>query len=145
MNELLYNQKDLKVLKDEIEFIDTAVIPFAAMDMNDKAPVHAGNLELLQIVSVQLEKQFKGRLLITPPMMTVGEETSLLYSYASQLKSYGFKRIIVLTHIHADLEDLDKIKLNEIPLENMSDDMKMEMINDEVKTVMKSVISIWNR
>lgn len=145
MNKLLYNQKDLKVLKDEIEFIDTAVIPFSAMDMDGKAPAHAGNLELLQIVSVQLEKQFKGRLLITPPMMTVGEDTSLLYSYADQLKEYGFKKIIVITHLQAEVGELDKIKLNEIPLENMSDDMRMEMINDEVKTVMKSVISIWNR
>src|SRR5699024_7396637 len=34
VSELLYNQKDLKVLKDEIEFIDTAVIPFSSMDMD---------------------------------------------------------------------------------------------------------------
>ncbi|WP_234960402.1 DUF2487 family protein [Salinicoccus halodurans] len=145
MNELLYNQKDLKVLKDEIEFIDTVIIPFAAMDMDMKAPVHAGNLELLQIVCVQLEKQFKGRLLITPPMMTVGEDTSLLGMYTTQLREYGFKNIIVLTHLQAEPGDMNKIRLNEIPLENMSDDMKMEMINDEVKTVMKSVISIWNQ
>lgn len=142
---MLYNQKDLKVLEDEIEFIDTAVIPFASMDMDMRAPVHAGNLELLQIVSVQLEKQFKGRLLITPPLMTVGEETSLLNAYVEQLRDYGFKKIIVLTHIQAELETVNKIRINEIPLENMSDDMKMEMINDEVKSVMKSVISIWNQ
>lgn len=142
---MLYNQKDLKVLEDEIEFIDTAVIPFASMDMDMRAPVHAGNLELLQIVSVQLEKQFKGRLLITPPLMTVGEETSLLNAYVEQLRDYGFKKIIVLTHIQTELETVNKIRINEIPLENMSDDMKMEMINDEVKSVMKSVISIWNQ
>ncbi len=141
---MLYNHKDLKILKDEIEFIDTAVIPFASMDMDARAPVHAGNLELLQIISIQLEKQFKGRLLITPPLMTVEEDTSLLTKYASQLRDFGFKKIIVLTHLPADSKDLDKIKVNEIPLENMSDDMKMEMINDEVKTVMKSIIAIWN-
>lgn len=142
---MLYNQNDLKVLKDEIEFIDTAVIPFASMDMDTNAPVHAGNLELLQIVSVQLEKQFKGRLLITPPLMTIGKETALLKTYSHQLRDYGFKKIVVLTHIQTELEDMDKIRLNEIPMENMSDDMKMEMINDEVKNVMKSVISIWNQ
>ena len=145
MNELLYNQTDLKCMKDEREFIDTAVIPFSSMEMDSRAPVHAGNLELLQIVSVQLEKQFKGRLLITPPLMTVGEDTVLLESYKEQLLEYGFKKIVVLTHIQKDLGDMNRIRLNEIPLENMSDDMKVEMVNDEVKSAMKSIISIWNR
>lgn len=142
---MLYNQNDLKVLKDEIEFVDTAVIPFASSDMNELAPLHSSNIEMLQLVSLQLEKQFKGRLLITPMMTTIDENITVLASYAEQLLAYGFKNIIVLTHLNAEIDNAERIKLNEIPLENMSNDMKIEMINDEVKTVMKSVISIWNK
>ena len=142
---MLYNQNDLKILKDEIEFVDTAVIPFASSDMNVHASLNSSNIEMLQLVSMQLEKQFKGRLLITPMMTTVDENISVLASYAKQLRTYGFKNIVVLTHLKAEIDDAHRIKLNEIPLENMSNEMKIEMINEEVKTVMKSVISIWNK
>ncbi|MFA7743835.1 DUF2487 family protein [Salinicoccus roseus] len=141
---MLYNHQDLKVLKDEIEFVDTAVIPFANADMDDGAKSNASDMEMIQTVTIQLEKQLKGRLFITPAVMTVEQITSVLESYIEQLKSYGFKKIIVLTHHDLKLEDAHFIVLNRIPLEDMSLEMKMSLINDEVKDVMKRIIAIWN-
>lgn len=142
---MLYTAKDIKLLKDEIEFIDTAVIPLVSIDMTEQAPSHSNNIELTQMVTMQIEKQFKGRLLITPLSTTVESNTDIVTAYARQLLVYGFKKIIVLTHLKIDFDDFDVIQLNEIPLENMTPDMVNELVGDEVKNVMKSIISIWNR
>ncbi|WP_031544832.1 DUF2487 family protein [Salinicoccus luteus] len=141
---MLYNHQDLKVLKDEIEFVDTAVIPFASADMNDGSRSNASDMEMIQMVTIQLEKQLKGRLFITPAIMTVDQITSVLEAYIEQLKSYGFRKIVVLTHHDFTMEDAHFIVLNRIPLEDMDIEMKMSLINDEVKDVMKRIISIWN-
>jgi hypothetical protein len=142
---MLYTAKDIKLLKDEIEFIDTAVIPLVSIDMNEIASSHSNNIELMQMVTMQIEKQFKGRLLITPLVTTIDERIDTAVQYAQQLLQYGFKKIIILTHLKVELNDIDVIKLNEIPLENMTPDMVNELVGDEVKRVLKSIISIWNR
>lgn len=142
---MLYTSKDLKLLKNEIEFIDTAVIPLVSIDMTNEAAKHSSNIELIQMVTMQIEKQFKGRLLITPLITTINDRTGMASDYSEQLLEYGFKKIIVITHLKVDFESYDVIKLNEIPLENMSPDMVNELVGDEVKKVMKSIISIWNR
>ncbi|MFD2829344.1 DUF2487 family protein [Corticicoccus populi] len=142
---MLYTAKDIKLLKDEIEFIDTAVIPLVSIDMTQQAPVNSNNIELMQMVTMQIEKQFKGRLLITPLVTTINHRTDVALQYSEQLLEYGFKKIIILTHLKTELEEHDVIRLNEIPLENMTADMVNELVGDEVKKVMKSIISIWNR
>ncbi|GAB3072188.1 DUF2487 family protein [Salinicoccus sesuvii] len=142
---MLYNHQGLKVLKDEIEFVDTALVPFASADMNDGARDNASDMEMLQMITIQLEKQFKGRLFITPAMMTVEGKTDVLSAYVSQLKSFGFKRVIILTHLENSLESTHSIALNRIPLEDMDAEMKISLVNDEVKNAMKQIIGIWNR
>lgn len=142
---MLYNHQDLKVLKDEIEFVDTALVPFASADMTEGARDNASDMEMIQMVTIQLEKQFKGRLFITPPMMTVEGRTEVLDTYISQLEAYGFKRVIILTHLVDTFEPAHSIVLNRIPLEDMDAEMKMSLINDEVKNVMKRIIGIWNQ
>lgn len=139
-----YTNKDLKLLKDELEFIDTAVIPFVSIDMDEEALRHANNSELVQMVGLQLEKQFKGRLMLTPVVSTIGEDTGMLINYRHQLLNYGFQNVIVLTPLKLQPDDMNVIRLNEIPLEDMSRDMKAELVGDEVKNAMKKIIAVWN-
>lgn len=140
---MLYNFNDIKNLKDQLEFVDTAVIPFVSADLDEQALTHANDIELVQLVTIQLEKQFKGRIFITPAMTTVLSDTEVLKQYQKQLYDYGFKNVVILTHLNLD-DDFNSIRLNQIPLQDMSSDIKFDLVNDEVKKVMKSIISIWN-
>ena len=140
---MLYNFEDIKNLDGQLEFVDTAVVPFANADMDDGALSHANNIELLQLVSMQLEKQFKGRIFITPAMTTVKSDTTVLEQYEAQLYDYGFKNVVIITHMELD-EPHTTIRLNHIPLQDMTNDIKLDMVKEEVKKVMKSIISIWN-
>lgn len=140
---MLYNFNDIKNLKEQLEFVDTAVIPFVSADLDDQSLSNANDIELVQLVTIQLEKQFKGRIFITPAMTTVLSDTGVLTQYQEQLYDYGFKNVVILTHLNLD-DEFKSIRLNQIPLQDMSNDIKFDLVNDEVKKVMKSIISIWN-
>src|SRR5699024_508794 len=140
---MLYNFNDIKNLKEQIEFVDTAVIPFVSADLDDQALTHANDIELVQLVTIQREKQFRGRIFSTPAMTTVLSDTEVLKQYQKPLCDYGFKNVVILTHLNVD-DEFNSIKLNQMPLHEMSNDIKFDLVNDEVKKVMKSIISIWN-
>ena len=142
---MLFNTADLRVLKDEIEFIDTAIVPVVSIAFDNDVLNHANNLELMQLVSIQLEKQLKGRLMITPVLTTVTDDFTSLQAYLEQLKAYGFKNVISIAYQDIDLEGLNHIKINSIPISDMDNEMKISIINDEVKTVIKQIIGVWNQ
>lgn len=142
---MLYNITDLRVLKDEIEFIDTAIVPLVNIDFDKDVQNNANNLELMQFITIQLEKQLKGRLMITPVMTLVGDKSDNLSEYRSQLLDYGFKNVVVLSFKPLEMEDVSTIKVNSIPISDMDNDMKQAIINDEVKSVIKEIILVWNK
>lgn len=142
---MLYNNRDLRVLKEEIEFVDTAIVPVMSVDFNNNLLHHANNLELIQHVTVQLEKQLKGRLMITPALTTVGGNIDALETYKNQLTEYGFKKVVSLSFDDIDIDGVHNIKINSIPIGDMDAEMKISIINDEVKTVIKQIISVWNQ
>lgn len=142
---MLYNNRDLRVLKDEIEFVDTAIVPVVSVDFDNNLLHHANNLELIQLVTIQLEKQLKGRLMITPALTTAGGDISSLETYKNQLTEYGFKNIVSLSFDAHEIESVHNIKVNSIPISDMDNEMKISIINDEVKTVIKQIIGVWNQ
>ena len=141
---MFYNPSDLSILKDEFEYIDTAIIPLQKIDMNGDAKIHANNIELIQMITMQLERQFRGRLFIMPSISIVNDDLTAANNYREQLQNYGFKNIVFLCDKSYKIEG-EVLHFNQIPIESMSQDMKMEMVNDEVKTVMKAIIQIWNK
>ena len=142
---MLYNITDLRVLKDEIEFIDTAIVPLVNIDFNNEVQNNANNLELMQFITIQLEKQLKGRLMITPVLTLIGDNYDNIEEYKTQLWDYGFKNIVLLSFTALELDDVSTIKVNSIPISDMDNDMKLSIINDEVKSVIKEIILVWNK
>ncbi|CEA00202.1 hypothetical protein BN1048_00864 [Jeotgalicoccus saudimassiliensis] len=142
---MLYNNRDLRVLKDEIEFVDTAIVPFSNVDFDGNLLHHANNLELIQLITIQLEKQLKGRLMITPALTAVGGDHASLVQYRDQLTEYGFKNVVSLSFDNLEIEGIHNIKINSIPISDMDNEMKISIINDEVKSVIKQIIAVWNQ
>ena len=142
---MLYNITDLRVLKDEIEFIDTAIVPLVNIDFNNEVQNNANNLELMQFITIQLEKQLKGRLMIMPVLTLIRDNYDNIEEYKTQLLDYGFKNIVLLSFTALELDDVSTIKVNSIPISDMDNDMKLSIINDEVKSVIKEIILVWNK
>lgn len=141
---MLYTKSDLKVIKDEIEFIDTAIIPVIDIDMSEISETHAEHIEFIQLVIMMLEKQLKGRLLITPLFTVVDNKNSSVASYNKQLKEYGFKNVIILSFKDRQLEEIPFIKINSVPISDMDKEILETIVKDEMKKVLKEIINIWN-
>lgn len=142
---MLFNHVDLKELKNNLEYIDTAIIPVSNIDMNHQLLTSCDQNETVQLVGILAEKQFKGRLLLTPTFFTSGNQYDHVVSFIQSLKDYGLNNIIILSSDQVELNDDHELyKVNTIPMGDLDDDMKRTLIEDEVKQFMKFIIRTWN-
>ncbi|MBF9299241.1 DUF2487 family protein [Mammaliicoccus sciuri] len=143
---MLFNHVDLKELKNNLEYIDTAIIPVSNIDMNHQLLTSCDQNETVQLVGMLAEKQFKGRLLLTPTFFTSGNQYDHVVSFIQSLKEYGLNNIIILSSDQVELNVDHKLyKVNTIPMGDLDDDMKRTLIEDEVKQFMKFIIRTWNK
>ncbi|CAG7913711.1 DUF2487 family protein [Mammaliicoccus sciuri] len=143
---MLFNHVDLKELKNNLEYIDTAIIPVSNIDMNHQLLTSCDQNETVQLVGMLAEKQFKGRLLLTPTFFTSGNQYDHVVSFIQSLKDYGLNNIIILSSDQVELNDDHELyKVNTIPMGDLDDDMKRTLIEDEVKQFMKFIIRTWNK
>lgn len=143
---MLFNHVDLKELKNNLEYIDTAIIPVSNIDMNHQLLTSCDQNETVQLVGMLAEKQFKGRLLLTPTFFTSGNQYDHVVSFIQSLKEYGLNNIIILSSDQVELNvDHELYKVNTIPMGDLDDDMKRTLIEDEVKQFMKFIIGTWNK
>ncbi|WP_436878671.1 DUF2487 family protein [Mammaliicoccus sciuri] len=143
---MLFNHVDLKELKNNLEYIDTAIIPVSNIDMNHQLLTSCDQNETVQLVGILAEKQFKGRLLLTPTFFTSGNQYDHVVSFIQSLKDYGLNNIIILSSNQVELNDDHELyKVNTIPMGDLDDDMKRTLIEDEVKQFMKFIIRTWNK
>lgn len=143
---MLFNHVDLKELKNNLEYIDTAIIPVSNIDMNHQLLTSCDQNETVQLVGMLTEKQFKGRLLLTPTFFTSGNQYDHVVSFIQSLKEYGLNNIIILSSDQVELNvDHELYKVNTIPMGDLDDDMKRTLIEDEVKQFMKFIIRTWNK
>lgn len=143
---MLFNHVDLKELKNNLEYIDTAILPVSNIDMNHQLLTSCDQNETVQLVGMLAEKQFKGRLLLTPTFFTSGNQYNHVVSFIQSLKDYGLNNIIILSSDQVELNgDHELYKVNTIPMGDLDDDMKRTLIEDEVKQFMKFIIRTWNK
>ncbi|WP_436863160.1 DUF2487 family protein [Mammaliicoccus sciuri] len=143
---MLFNHVDLKELKNNLEYIDTAIIPVSNIHMNHQLLTSCDQNETVQLVGMLAEKQFKGRLLLTPTFFTSGNQYDHVVSFIQSLKEYGLNNIIILSSDQVELNvDHELYKVNTIPMGDLDDDMKRTLIEDEVKQFMKFIIRTWNK
>ncbi|MCJ1748158.1 YpiF family protein [Mammaliicoccus sciuri] len=143
---MLFNHVDLKELKNNLEYIDTAIIPVSNIDMNHQLLTSCDQNETVQLVGMLAEKQFKGRLLLTPTFFTSGNQYDHVVTFIQSLKEYGLNNIIILSSDQVELNvDHELYKVNTIPMGDLDDDMKRTLIEDEVKQFMKFIIRTWNK
>ncbi|UBH12203.1 DUF2487 family protein [Macrococcus armenti] len=141
---MLFNHRDLLLLNDQLDYIDTAIVPVIPVDYSQKLLKIADEYEMLQYVTLGTEQQFKGRLLVTPPVQLF-DALNPVENVTQQLKQYGFKHVVIVCPQTLNIEAENLHKVTVMPLESMDDNMKQEFIQDNVKALMKCIITIWNK
>ncbi|MCE4957064.1 DUF2487 family protein [Macrococcoides caseolyticum] len=141
---MLFNHQDLKTLQEQLAYIDTAIVPIVPVDYSRHLMDIADHYEMIQYVTMGVEQQFKGRLLVLPPIQIL-DNVSIIDTVESQLNTFGFKNIIFVTPQKFNLEKENVHKINILPLETMDNEMKQEFVQENIKALMKAIILIWNK
>ncbi|MCA0985768.1 YpiF family protein [Guptibacillus algicola] len=148
-----WTESDIEVYAKEREYVDTAVVPLIPISLtsNLKSTVSMG--EYINIISNELERQLKGRLLLVPAFTYLQSETQdsrteRFKKIEDELTDGGMKHIITLTsdvdwkqseeHLSSGL-----LWMPAIPLEHMDEQHKVETISAQIKQVLQFVTNKW--
>ncbi|WP_010284165.1 YpiF family protein [Bacillus timonensis] len=147
--------KDIDVYLQAKEYVDTAVIPLipVSLEGNVKNTVSMG--EFITILSNEVERQFKGRIILFPAFTySNGEELEMaktrLNQWSSDLNGEGMKHTIFITsdsswkQVENDLNG-SLIWLPTLPLEYVEEKYKQTMLQDQMKQLVTLFTNIWQK
>lgn len=148
-----WTTKDIDLYLQSKEYVDTAVIPLIPITWtsNIKKTIEIG--EFTGILSNEIERQFKGRMILYPAFTyseKEGQNQSLerLQTWSDEILANGLKHIVYVT---ADSQwksyenDLTGtiISLPAIPLEHLDEKLKQSMFQDQMKSLITLFMKIW--
>lgn len=147
-----WNGKDVEVYLKEQQFIDTVVVPLLPISFGTEMKQAASQGEFINLLSMHLERQFKGRMLLFPAFtyLTGTDNESLidrLQFWEVKLKESGFSHIFYLTS-DSYWRSEEKIKnqviwLPSVPLEHMDEEYKHSILEDQVKQLINIIVQQW--
>jgi len=135
------------------EYIDTIVLPLLPVSFGSDIKQTASMSEFIIMLSNQLERQFKGRLIMLPgyaylKSLTEDKQVSDLKEWEKELISKEFKHVFYLTSDSSwktyenDLTGT-LIWLPSLPLEHLDEQSKASIIGDQVKQLLSLFTQKW--
>ena len=143
--------KDMDQYFAQQEYIDTAVVPLVELNLAASGfKQSAGASEYLQTLTALLEKQFKGRVLLFPPVAYASEaqRNRLAEELVKELEKTNFKHVFYLT-TDAEWRAVEELKnvlwLPAIPIENMDQSFKKTVMEDQLRQVLPLFLKEWSQ
>lgn len=142
--------KDMEQYLSQREYVDTAVVPLLELDLSQAGlKPSAGASEYLQSLTALLEKQFRGRILLLPPVSyTSGaDRVRLAEELSTEMQKAGFKHVFYMT-TDAEWRSIDELKnvlwLPAIPTEHMDRNFKQSVMEDQLRQVLPLFLKEWS-
>lgn len=145
-----FNGKDMAQFLEQKEYVDTAVLPLLQIDLSPAGiKQSAGASEYLQLLTALLEKQFKGRMLLFPPVSYTkkADRRRIAGELSAEMEAAGFKHVFYLT-TDAEWRTVEELKnmlwLPAIPIEDMDKSFKQSVMEDQLRQVLPLFIKEWS-
>ncbi|MBW7649560.1 MULTISPECIES: YpiF family protein [Anoxybacillus] len=138
-----WTAKDVDMYEQTKEYVDTALIPCIPIGgTNMKA--FAEMSEHVSLIANEVERQFKGRVMLFPPLTYFVHEQvqSRVREWTNMFKTFGFQHICFLTS-HADVSDETFIYIPSLPLEHVDESYKQKIVRQQVEQVMDALVTKW--
>ena len=147
-----WNGNDIETYLKEKQLIDTAVVPLLPIAIGSEMKQAASQGEFIELLSLHLERQFKGRLLLFPAFTYLNtledhQKMDMLQNWEVKLKESGFSHIFYLTS-DISWREQDKtegklIWIPSVPLEHMEEQYKHSILEDQVKQLINIIVQQW--
>ncbi|MFJ7828592.1 YpiF family protein [Peribacillus sp. NPDC097197] len=146
-----WSAKELDMYIHAKEFVDTALIPLVPLSFGEQMKQSGSNNEFITILSMEIEKQMKGRMLLMPTFHYLSDEEdklSILKRWSEKLEANNFKHVFFLT---SDIEwkknelELEHhlVWIPSIPLENLENAQARAMISQQVNQILDIFTHYW--
>lgn len=146
-----WTAKDLDMYMQSKEYVDTVLIPLVPLSFGAQMKQTGSMNEFLTILSLELEKQMKGRILLLPTFHYLSDELDKikrLKGWANEVKENNFKHVFFLTSDFEWKKEERELENNlvwipAIPLEGLEIEQAREMINQQVLQILDIFTYNW--
>ena len=137
------------------EYVDTAVIPIYSLSFGEEMKQSAAAFEFLSLLTGHLERQFTGRILLFPPFTYLKSDNienvlDELLKWGENVLNSEFKHIFYITseldwRMYENRLAGSLLWLPSLPLGNMNEAQKMEVVDSQVKQLLSIFTQQWNQ
>ncbi|MFD6207313.1 YpiF family protein [Peribacillus sp. NPDC060253] len=146
-----WTAKDLDMYIQSKEYVDTVLIPLVPISFGGQMKQTGSMNEFLTILSLEIEKQMKGRILLMPTFHYLHDEMDKierLKGWANEVKENDFKHIFFLTsdfEWKKEEQELENhlVWIPAILLDSLENDQAREMINQQVLQILDIFTYNW--
>ena len=139
-----WTAKDLDMFMQSKEYVDTVLIPLVPLSFKGQMKQTGSMNEFLTILSLEIEKQMKGRILLLPTFHYLSDEmdkVERLKRWANEVKENNFEHVFFLTSDFEWKKEERELENNlvwipAIPLEGLEIEQAREMINQQVLQIL---------
>ena len=143
-----WNGKDAVLVEQQKNYIDTVVVPLAPMSFSEGFRQSAEQYEFIQLLTEFLERQFKGRMLVTPPYAYLPEQADKAVQWTENIRAAGFKHVFFITadsmwrQREAEL-NAAVIFVPSVTLGDMEEAVKRSLIENQAKQLVNTIVVKW--
>lgn len=145
-----WKAQDLDTYMQQKMYIDTLLVPLLPIDTAaDRAKNSASSAEFLMHLTNFIEGQFKGRMMVLPPL-SYTQSTNYEQFAETVNKDFAeteFKHVFYLTTDRNWIDqqvDGEVIWLPSIPLESMEPKLRQSVIEDQLRQVLPTFTKKWS-
>ena len=148
-----WTSKDISQYVQAKEYIDTVIIPLMPISFGDNIKTIASHGEYINILSYELERQFKGRVILLPPFSYIESDQAenkveQLNNLSLHIKENNIKHVFLMTSDSSWSQNEQQLEgklvwLPAIPLEDMEDKYKQKIIQDQMNQLLPMFIQKW--
>ncbi|KAB2338312.1 DUF2487 family protein [Cytobacillus depressus] len=147
--------QDIDMFQQSKEYVDTVVLPLLPVSLSTDMKQTASMSEFISLLSVPLERQFRGRLLMLPGFsylnsVSMDKLKEEVLSWESEFLANGFKHVFYVTSdsnwkaIEGELEG-NLLWLPSLPLENMEEQSRNSILENQVKQLLNLFLQKWQK
>lgn len=145
--------KDVDMFLKERDYVDTALIPMIPLNFKENVKSAAAMAEYISALAGEMERQFKGRLMLLPPFAylqstDVQDYKNEVVKWTGHLREQGFSYIFLMTSDSEWRKVEEELKstllwLPALPLESLDDEYKRQVVQEQVKQLIPLFIEKW--
>ncbi|ENQ3077772.1 YpiF family protein [Bacillus multifaciens] len=143
---------DVEQYEKTREYIDTGIIPLLSVSFEKGMKTAAVEGEFISTLTRELEREYKGRVFLLPSFTYVEgthvSERQRLCDWTNYLKEKGLRHIALITSDFSwkefEYELAEQLFcLPALPLDQLSDQAKREIIYAQIKNIMEILTEKW--